>query len=166
MIDQQFVKVLRIIVNRLENKGINWVLGGSLNLALRGVEVTPRDIDLVTDKQGAFKIGELLKDYEIKKVELTKTEKLSSYLGKFRIEGLEVEVIGDFQAKTSEGKWTESFKPKRKTILLLEEMKIPASPLDVELKAYEILGRMEKVQKIREILEKERKRKQKHPMVL
>lgn len=130
-------------------------------MALQGVEVTPRDIDLVTDKQGAFKIGELLKDYEVKKVELTKTEKLSSYLGKFRMGGLEVEVIGDLQAKTSEGKWTESFKPKRKTTLSLEEMKIPASPLDVELKAYEILGRVEKVQKIRETLEK--KRKQKHP---
>jgi len=133
-------------------------------LALQGVEVTPRDIDFVTDKQGAFKIRELLKDYEIKKVELTKTEKFSSYLGKFRIEGLEVEVIGDFQAKTSKGKWTESFKPKRKITLPLEEMKIPASPLDVELKAYEILGRAERVQKIRETLE--RKQKQKHQRIL
>jgi len=159
MIDHRFVKVLRIIVSRLENKGINWVLGGSLNLALQGVEVTPRDIDLVTDKKGAFKIGELLKDYEIKKVGLTKSEKISSYLGKFCIEDLEVELIGNFRAKTSKGEWAKSFKPKHKVILKMEDMKIPASPLEVELKAYEILGRVERVQNIRETLERKRKQK-------
>jgi len=160
VIDHQFVKVLRIIVSRLENKGINWVLGGSLNLALQDVDVSPRDIDILTDKSGAFQIGELLKDYEIQKVESTKTEKFSSYLGKFRIRGLEVEVIGEFQAKMSQGEWTEPFKPKHKTTLKLENMKIPASPLEVELQAYQILGRAERVQKIREALELKRKQKQ------
>jgi len=154
MIDRQFVNALRIITSELENEEINWVLGGSVNLALQGVDVSPRDIDIVTDKQGAFKIGELLKDYEIKKVGLTRSEKFSSYLGKFRIKGLEVEVIGSLRTKTSKGKWAKSFKPKHKVTLKLKEMKIPASPLEVELKAYEILGRTETLQKIREALER------------
>lgn len=154
MIDRPFVNALRIIVSKLDNKGVNWVLGGSVNLALQGVDVNPRDIDIVTDRQGAFRIGELLKDYKLKKVALTKSEKLSSYLGKFCIEGLEVEVIGSLRVKTSEGEWTRSFKPKHKVVLKFEDMRIPASPLEVELKAYEILGRMERVQKIREALQK------------
>jgi len=157
VLDNRFVKALRIIVGRLENKGINWVLGGSVNLALQNVHVSPRDIDILTDKRGAFQIGELLKDYEIKKVEFTKSEKLCSYLGKFRIEGLEVEVIGDLQAKTNQREWTERFKPRRKAILKLEDMKIPALTLEAELKAYQALGRVEQVQKIKEALKKKQK---------
>ena len=123
-------------------------------MALQNVDVSPRDIDILTDRRGAFQIGELLKDYEIRKVGLTRSEKLCSYLGKFQIEGLEVEVIGDIQAKTSEGEWTKQFRPKRKITLNLKNMKIPASPLEVELKAYKILERTERVQKIEEVLKK------------
>jgi len=154
VIDQRFVEALRIIVGRLENKRINWVLGGSLSLAFQDIDVSPRDIDILTDRRGAFQIMKLLKDYETQKVRLTRSEKMSSYMGKLCIEGLEVEVIGDFQAKTSKGEWTRSFKPERKVILTIEDVKIPVSPLEAELKAYEILGRTDKVQKIREALEK------------
>jgi len=123
-------------------------------LALQGIDISPRDIDILTDKKGAFQIQELLKDYEIKKVELTKSEKLCSYLGKFQIMGLEIEVIGNFQAKTPNGKWTKPLSPKLKTTLKLGNLKIPVSPLKVELEAYKILGRAERVQKIEEVLKK------------
>jgi len=156
MINRRFVNVLRIIMNRLETRGINWVLGGSVNLALQGVDISPRDVDILTDKDGALQIGELLKDYESKRVELTKNEKFSSYFGKFRIEGIEVEVIGDLQSRTPDGKWTTQFRPKRKTTLKLEELKIPASPLEVELEAYKMLGRRDRVQKISEALRKKK----------
>jgi hypothetical protein len=42
--------------------GVDWWLTGSAALAVRGVEVSPRDLDVVTDRQGAQRLGELLAD--------------------------------------------------------------------------------------------------------
>jgi len=75
MLSQRITEALRIIYDVLKDTGINWTLGGSTSLLLQGVDVAPRDIDIVTDKQGAISIGELLKKYEIKKVEYVETEK-------------------------------------------------------------------------------------------
>jgi hypothetical protein len=42
--------------------GVDWWLTGSAALAVRGVEVSPRDLDLVTDAAGAQRLAELLAD--------------------------------------------------------------------------------------------------------
>lgn len=46
----------------VEGKKIDWWLGGSAALAVRGINVVPHDIDLVTDESGALELGEILKD--------------------------------------------------------------------------------------------------------
>lgn len=155
MLNQQIMKALRIIHDTLKDTRINWTLGGSTNLLLQGVDVAPRDIDIVTDKQGAISIGELFKNYEIKKVRYVETEKIASYLGKFKIEEVEVEVIGEPRIKTTNGEWTEPFVPKRRQIRNLEGMRIPLILLRNALKTYERLGRKDKVQKIEQALRRE-----------
>lgn len=155
MLNQQIMKALRIIHDTLKDTRINWTLGGSTNLLLHGVDVAPRDIDIVTDKQGAISIGELFKNYEIKKVRYVETEKIASYLGKFKIEEVEVEVIGEPRIKTTNGEWTEPFVPKRRQIRNLEGMRIPLILLRNALKTYERLGRKDKVQKIQQALRRE-----------
>ena len=42
--------------------GVDWWLAGSGALAVRGVEVSPRDLDVITDAAGAQRLGELLVD--------------------------------------------------------------------------------------------------------
>ena len=42
--------------------GVDWWLAGSGALAVRGVDVSPRDLDVVTDARGAQRLGELLAD--------------------------------------------------------------------------------------------------------
>jgi hypothetical protein len=39
--------------NRLAVAGVEWMLGGSVALAIRGVAITPRDIDFTVDDHGA-----------------------------------------------------------------------------------------------------------------
>jgi len=151
MINQQHLKALKTIHEKLKSANVNWVLGGSTNLALQGVNINPRDIDILTDKKGAFIIEALLKDFRIRKVEFTKSEKIASYLGKFMVEGVEVEVMGDVQIRT-ERAWAKPLSPWRKKILKTEGMEIPVTPLDVELEAYRRLGRMDRVQKILEVM--------------
>jgi hypothetical protein len=42
--------------------GVDWWLAGSGALAVRGVDVSPRDLDVITDAGGAQRLGELLAD--------------------------------------------------------------------------------------------------------
>jgi len=90
-----------------------------------------------------------------KKVRYVETEKIASYLAKFKIEEVEVEVIGEPRIKTTNGEWTEPFVPKRRQIRNLEGMRIPLILLRNALKTYERLGRKDKVQKIDQTLRRE-----------
>jgi hypothetical protein len=42
--------------------GVGWWLAGSAALAVRGVAVSPRELDVITDRAGAERLGELLTD--------------------------------------------------------------------------------------------------------
>jgi len=53
-------EALTALLERIE--GVDWWLAGSAALAVRGVEVSPRDLDVITDAAGAERLGELLVD--------------------------------------------------------------------------------------------------------
>ena len=65
MIDSVYLNVLRQIHARLSNTDVNWVVTGSLGFALQGVPVQPHDIDIQTDKAGAYEIERLFSDVVI-----------------------------------------------------------------------------------------------------
>lgn len=56
--ESALVEVLR----RIDRTSLDWWLTGSAALAIRGVDVEPRDIDLIVDDAGARALGELLLD--------------------------------------------------------------------------------------------------------
>jgi len=56
MLDIAYLKVLRKVNERLNNTSVNWAITGSLDFALQGVPVEPNDIDIQTDKRGAYEI--------------------------------------------------------------------------------------------------------------
>ena len=48
--------------------GIDWFLGGSAALAVRGAPVTPHDLDLITAEADAARVGDVLADVIIEPV--------------------------------------------------------------------------------------------------
>src|SRR5262245_35255375 len=56
-------QALRALLALIEGQAIDWWLGGSASLAVRGIDVTPGDIDLIVDDAGAQRLGALLLDY-------------------------------------------------------------------------------------------------------
>lgn len=60
MINQKIIEALKIINQKLKNRRIKWVLVGSVSLALQGVKISPKDIDILTNKKDVFKINKLL----------------------------------------------------------------------------------------------------------
>ncbi|HEX7065215.1 MAG TPA: hypothetical protein VF199_09155 [Bacillales bacterium] len=51
------------IYERLQEQKIPWVLTGSLAFAMQGVPLTPNDIDIQTDRDGAVAIENLFKSF-------------------------------------------------------------------------------------------------------
>jgi predicted nucleotidyltransferase len=160
MTRQKIVAVLKIINRKLKNQKIKWVLVGSTSLALQGVKIKPKDIDILTDKEGAFRVNKLFKNYEVKPVEFGRLkiggkELFESYLGKFKIKGVKVEVMGNLKEKLGR-KWIYLDKRlKSPKIVKIEGMKLPVSPLQEQLKSYEKLNRKKdliRVKRIKKVL--------------
>lgn len=149
---QQFsddlILALKTLVEKLKDQDIHWVFAGSVSLALQGVNVTPGDIDIITNKTDAYKINELLRDYETKKVEFRKGETYQSYLGEFYINSVKIEVMGEFREKSKQ-KWFDSkARLASPVIMQFYGMQLPVSPLLLQLRSYESSAREKDAAKV------------------
>jgi len=161
MINKNLAKAIIIIYEKLKNERFFWRIAGSTSLFLQGIKVKPKDMDIITDKAGAIKIQELLKDFQKSKLEFSRTDKFASYKADFKIKGIDVEVMGDLEAKI-EGKWI-----KRRIKYSIQQTKIrlnnrnltlPLTRLSYHLKSYKGLKREKDKQKIELIKQALRKK--------
>ncbi len=156
MISREIIKTLKFIVSRLGNQKINWALSGSLGLALRGIKVKPHDIDIISNKKGAYRIASLFKDYEFKKLEFSRNESFASYYGKAKINGIIVDIVGNFRKKMLDGSWTKDSSLRYKEFFNFRGIKIPLLSLEREYKTYynnRSRKRLKTAQKIKEYLQ-------------
>lgn len=72
---------------------------GSTSFAIQGMDIEPHDIDIQTDEVTAYLLGDLLKDYVIQPISFSGTDKIRSHFGKFLMDDMEVEVMGDIQKR-------------------------------------------------------------------
>lgn len=56
-------KALLAYLKKIGVENIDWWLCGSAALAVRGIDIMPHDIDVITDEAGAYRIGEILQDH-------------------------------------------------------------------------------------------------------
>ena len=94
-IPKEYLQVLRVFSDRMGDSGVNWTIIGSLSLASHGVPLVPRDIDILTDKNGSHAIenifpelvnkNSLEREYE----EYVKLGRLDTakYIKKFMVRG-------------------------------------------------------------------------------
>lgn len=106
MVGERHLLVLNQLYQRLKNTDIIWAVTGSTSFALQGLPVVPNDIDLQTNKSGAYEIEKIFINNIKKRVEFCSTEKIRSHFGVLVIEGLKVEIMGDIE-KYVDGKWEE-----------------------------------------------------------
>jgi len=55
-------RALESVIDRTRESGADWWLTGSAALAVRGLSVQPRDLDLITDSEGGERLAEALCD--------------------------------------------------------------------------------------------------------
>lgn len=155
MIPNGHLHVLRFILDRLRDEQFIWALTGSLALALQGVQVEVHDIDIQSDQEGAEDLENCFSTHVVKPVTFTTGEKIRSYLGELRINGVKVEIMGAIQKRGADGSWDPptDIRPHIRRIRL-EELTVPVLDLHYELRAYRRLGRPQTVELIQHTLDK------------
>ncbi|MCL2221463.1 MAG: hypothetical protein FWC20_04825 [Oscillospiraceae bacterium] len=152
MLDAQHLTALKIISDRLSGKGIVWALTGSTSFNLQGMLLSPADIDIQTSEFGAYAINGYFKDYEIASVSFSSTEKIRSHFGRFEINGVPVEVMGDIQKKYN-GEWEDiiDISPLVEHVFC-DGMTVPVLSLSYESSAYRKMGRHDRADAIDKFL--------------
>jgi hypothetical protein len=147
------ISALKIIVDKLSNKNLHWVLVGSTALAIHGVNVKVNDIDILTNINSADKIAKQLKEYIQEPMHYRENSQFKSYHGMFKINGVQVELLADLECIYN-NKW---IKKKNLGIVVYKDfsnMIIPVLDLKEEYEAYKRMGKNEKANKILEVLQR------------
>ncbi|MFN8483680.1 MAG: hypothetical protein U0768_11640 [Anaerolineae bacterium] len=121
-----------------------WVITGSVGLALQGVPLEPNDVDIQTDKAGAFEIEGRFAAHVTQPLALVERTWGRSQLGKLELDGLQVEVIGDIQKRGDDGWEPPPHLPDLARTVEVEGMRLRVMPLAYEAEAYRRMGRLEK----------------------
>ena len=154
MIEAQYLNVLRKIYARLEDNQVDWVITGSLGMAMQGVDVKVHDIDIQTDKDGAYEIESRFSEYVVRPVRYSISERIRSHLGVLEIDGGKVEIMGDIQKRLDDQTWEEPVKVERhRRWVEIDGMQIPVLSLEYEYHAYLKLGRDQKAEMLRKWLQ-------------
>lgn len=149
---QTFQKVYSLLTDPAR-KPINWAVTGSLGMVLHGMQMEIHDIDLQTDKDGAFEIERRLVNSLVKIVHFRASERIRSYFGVFEISGIKIEVMGDMQHLEADQTWGKPVAIETcRDWVDLEGMHIPVVALEYEVEAYQWYGRTEKVELIKKFL--------------
>lgn len=157
--NKDILEALKLINEKLKDKKIKWVISGSTSLLLQGIVKKANDIDIMTNKEGAFRISEVFKDYEIEPVKFSKTKIIKSYWGKLKIGDKEVDIMGEFSEKIG-SKWVNISRQRLKSyeIKKIGKINVPVTTLESHLSSYKVLGRKKDIEKIKNIEESLRKR--------
>jgi hypothetical protein len=136
--------------DRLAGFDIDWAVTASANLMLQGLDVTPGDIDVVTDADGTYRIEELFSEYVVRPVQPPETavdnEKgIRSHYGAISIDGVEVELMGTLEHRI-DGEWVPiDDVAENRTFVERDGRNIPVMPLDHELASYHSFGDEERI---------------------
>ena len=144
MLNSTFVEVIKLISENIPSN-IKWAVDGSTSLALQGINVTPHDIDILTDREGVIRIQESLKNYNVVPISHSSNEKYDSYFGTFKVKGIKVEVMGDLRVFRS-GKWSTLQNPSTVDIVNtnLEGASIPVVSVKSQNESGYLIERLKK----------------------
>lgn len=150
MISQGHLHALHVLYERLDHLEIHWAITGSFGFALHGIPVAVHDIDVQTDREGAYEIERCLAECVIQPVAFRMSERITSHFGALSVEGVEVEIMGDIQKRLPDGRWDEPPNLAEHTErLLVDGMRVPVLSVEYEYEAYLRLGRLERAELLR-----------------
>lgn len=153
--------VLEKLLIRLNGEEIIWALTGSARFALQGIDSEINDIDLQTDKVGAYKIEECFSDQVTQPVVFSSSDKIRSYFGALLISGVRVEIMRDLQKRLPTGEWESPVDVESlREFLEVDNLRVLVLSLKHEHHAYRLLGWEEKALVLKRALRRQIKEKE------
>ncbi len=134
--------VLRRIARRLDGAGVAYKVVGGASLALHSVPVPVRDLDIETDAEGAYRFGALFAPHVVEPVALRESQVYRSHIGRFEIDGLSVEILGDLHRREG-ARWVPTAATTETTVHL-DDVPVRVSWLEEETLAYIRRGRLDR----------------------
>lgn len=146
-------EALRVIARKLENENINWVIITSCSLALHGLRIEPKDIDIITNETGIFKINHLLYEFRLNLLENAPSDIFDSTMSKFLINNCCIEVMCNFKVKSrADNQWHSMNKLLEKPDTIeIEGIKLPVLSLSRSIELYRLMGREKDTLKVHQI---------------
>jgi S-adenosylmethionine-dependent methyltransferase len=135
-------RVLTEIAARLETARVPYKIVGGTAIALHGVRVPVRDIDIETTTAGAYRFQELFSEQVVQPVGLSDNGSNRSHFGRFDFDGLSVEVMGDIE-RLQDGEWRPTGNLTESRLTLQGQM-VRVSWLEEETLAYIRRGRLDR----------------------
>ncbi|NTW61910.1 hypothetical protein HGB25_00630 [Candidatus Saccharibacteria bacterium] len=150
MVPSKNINALKTLHDKLSD--VDWRLIGSMNLALQGVDIEAKDIDVRINVEDIQTVQSALKDYCKKQIEYGQNDGYSSFFGQFNIEGVQVDVIAGIVEKDG-FKTTDDLLAIKPIVIEVYGISIPCVDLKTEYDAYISLGRKEKAVLIKSVIE-------------
>lgn len=147
MNEESLYNTLKIITSSLQ--GYKYAIRGTASLTLQGLELNVDDIDIICNEYAALKCNELFKKYLIEPVRFSESSKFKSYFGKFLIENIQVEIMGDWQIKKTNGEWSRVYDGEEHIIVKKDGIEIPTTTIAQELGMFVEMGRWTAFHKIK-----------------
>jgi SAM-dependent methyltransferase len=134
--------VLKTIALVLNKNNIAYKVVGGTSLALRGLKIPVNDIDIEMAVEDVYRFENIYQDYVVDEVQLRETENWRSYMGRFDVNGVPIEIMGGLNRRVNQA-WTPSFLSTEDTVLI-DGVPIPVLELEEEVLAYLRRGKLDR----------------------
>jgi hypothetical protein len=134
--------VLRGLVIDLDRFGLEYKVVGGASTALHGLPWPVKDLDLEMSADSACRFQQLFQAYTVQPVALSESDQYRSHFGKFEIDGVNIDVMGDLQRREGDGwvpTWTRTL-----DLIDLDGIPVRVSSLEEETLGNIRRGRLER----------------------
>jgi hypothetical protein len=140
-------RALSTILERLHGSSLEWRIRRSVALAPQGLEISPHDVDLfLPSGDAAHLMAEILGEFVESPPHRRASEPFASYYGHCRIEGVEIDLIGELVIETPQGSLqlgSDSLLWQRDSSLPFQGWLVPSIPLEIQLGTYYLMPKRE-----------------------
>ncbi len=126
-----------------------YAIRGTSSLILQGITMNVDDIDVVCSKETALACNKIFGEFLVEEVEYRRSEKFKSYFGKFKINGILVEIMGEWEILNTKREWVGPFNGSKRKEIQINGEKVWVTTIEEELEMFSAMGRWNAYHKIR-----------------
>jgi hypothetical protein len=130
-------------------QGAQFAIRGTTSLVLQGYNMGLQDIDILANRGAAEILDRGLSDFCVSPLAYSQTANFKSYFGKYLIDSVPVEIMGEWQIKNG-GAWSEVFDARANQITHINSL--PVTTASTELRCYQLMNRWSTYHKLKKQL--------------